>query len=307
MTHGDRSNGRFRGDDPSARKSSEPRRVRQGVRLRNRGGIIPHTALSRAFLELIETACSPAMMDEGLRYARLGQAVSLRFSAGLVEATIQGREPAPYAVRICMRSLSMIQWERVISDMAAEPICLVQLSTGEIPDALEGILARQDLALLPASLSSGDVSCSCTGGAPSKHVACTALLAAERLAEDPLLVLAVLGLPSEHVIDRLRQRRAMQVRGRVLAHYEPLLPESSETLQPLEDLVHRYWDVRVAPGDEDLPQQHAPPDHALLRRLGPSSLQGRFPLVGLLASIYDSVSQAAVEIERYADDTGRQS
>ena len=33
--------------------------------------------------------------------------------------------------------------------------------------------------------------------------------------------------------------------------------------------------------------EHVP--HALLRRMGPSPMGGRFPMVGLLASIYDSV------------------
>jgi hypothetical protein len=37
--------------------------------------------------------------------------------------------------------------------------------------------------------------------------------------------------------------------------------------------------------------EYAP--HALLRRLGSAPLEGRFPLVGLLASIYDSVAVAA--------------
>jgi len=31
--------------------------------------------------------------------------------------------------------------------------------------------------------------------------------------------------------------------------------------------------------------------HALLRRRGPTPLQGKFPLVGLLASIYDSIAE----------------
>jgi hypothetical protein len=36
--------------------------------------------------------------------------------------------------------------------------------------------------------------------------------------------------------------------------------------------------------------------HALLRRLGQSPLQGKFPLVGLLASIYDSMAARGREL-----------
>ena len=45
---------------------------------------------------------------------------------------------------------------------------------------------------------------------------------------------------------------------------------------------------------------HAP--HALLRRLGTTPLEARFPLVGLLASIYDSVAEDTnVEIQKIDD------
>jgi hypothetical protein len=39
--------------------------------------------------------------------------------------------------------------------------------------------------------------------------------------------------------------------------------------------------------------------HALLRRLGPSPMNGRFPLVGLLASVYDTVAAAARHIQEH--------
>ncbi len=51
--------------------------------------------------------------------------------------------------------------------------------------------------------------------------------------------------------------------------------------------------------------QHVPPphhvSHALLRRLGPPPLKGKFPLVGLLASIYDSVAEYAVKLRDRAE------
>ncbi len=36
---------------------------------------------------------------------------------------------------------------------------------------------------------------------------------------------------------------------------------------------------------------HVP--HALLRRMGPSPMGGKFPMVGLMASIYDSIRARA--------------
>jgi hypothetical protein len=41
--------------------------------------------------------------------------------------------------------------------------------------------------------------------------------------------------------------------------------------------------------------------HALLRRLGQSPLQGKFPLVGLLASIYDSIAEDGRKLRETSD------
>ena len=35
--------------------------------------------------------------------------------------------------------------------------------------------------------------------------------------------------------------------------------------------------------------------------MGPSPLQGRFPLVGLLASVYDTVAERAVRLRDHAE------
>ena len=49
-------------------------------------------------------------------------------------------------------------------------------------------------------------------------------------------------------------------------------------------------------------QQHVP--HALLRRLGSSPLGGKFPLVGLLASVQDSLRAKAIELRQRIEESG---
>jgi hypothetical protein len=66
----------------------------------------------------------------------------------------------------------------------------------------------------------------------------------------------------------------------------------------LASLAHEFWSEPA--GLENLDTAPRPPEvrHALLRRLGPSPFkapsEGGFPLIGLLATCYDVVREAAL-------------
>jgi hypothetical protein len=100
----------------------------------------------------------------------------------------------------------------------------------------------------------------------------------------------------------------IQSRGVAAAHADPLIPQTQVEPPLLEACLEEFW--RSPPSmkgvQEIPPPQHV--SHALLRRLGPSPLDGKFPLVGLLASIYDSVAQYAVQLRDQAErlDEGRE-
>jgi hypothetical protein len=108
-------------------------------------------------------------------------------------------------------------------------------------------------------------------------------------------------MPAPRLLDRLRHARTLQARGVAAAHADPMIPESQADPLPLEACVDEFW----RPGPRLTLLQDAPPpqhvSHALLRRLGPSPLNGKFPLVGLLASIYDSVSSHALRLRDRAE------
>ena len=61
----------------------------------------------------------------------------------------------------------------------------------------------------------------------------------------------------------------------------------------MEQAIENFWNTGTGLETfrRERRMEYAP--HALLRRLGNAPLEGRFPLVGLLASIYDSVAVAA--------------
>lgn len=132
--------------------------------------------------------------------------------------------------------------------------------------------------------------------------ACACLLFAEQLSREPRGAIALRGLDPTRLLDRLRQARTIRARGVASAHVDPMIPETQGEPPALESVVEDYWragprlhEFEIAP-----PPKHV--DHALLKRLGPSPLPGRFPLVGLLASIYDTVREDAERRQQAVED-----
>lgn len=283
------------------RKPDTPRRVRQGIKLRARDGVVPSTPLSDALMALIEGQVPPDELGEGLGYARQGQIVSLTVVAGAVKAQVQGRAARPYETSVSVPVFRVSDWDGIIEGMATEAAYLVKLLADELPGGAEALLASFGLSLLPEPPETITVECSCAAAGRCRHVAAVGCVLAERLAQTPLLVFSLRGMPAERLLERVREARVLQTRGVASAHVDPMIPESRQDPADLATCVDSFW--RPGPKLAEL-EQMAPPrhvDHALLRRLGPSPLRGRFPLVGLLASIYDSVAAHAVRVRDQAE------
>jgi len=283
------------------RKPEGPRRVRHGVKLQARDGTIPSTPMSDTLVALIESMVAPDTLEEGRHYARLGQIASMEHQAGAISALVQGRRGQPYETRVEIGSFTAEQWGVIVEAMAAEAVYLVKFMADELPKGLDELLATFELTLLPDSVEAFRATCNCAAEGNCKHIAAVGFVLADQLARNPLLVLALRGLDSVRLLERLRQARVLQTRGVASAHVDPMIPESQVEPLPLEACLDEFW----RPGPQLGRLQELPPpkhvSHALLRRLGPSPLQGKFPLVGLLASIYDHVAEHAVEIRDQAE------
>src|SRR5207253_2574024 len=67
---------------------------------------------------------------------------------------------------------------------------------------------------------------------------------------------------------------------------------------PLEQTLETFWDSGSGLDRLDLPIEPPPVSHPLLRRLGPSPFAaGGFPLVGLLATCYEQISESVLSEE----------
>lgn len=277
------------------RRFDGPRRVKNGLKLSSREGPVARSPLAQRWMSLIEARLDASALQQGLEYARAGQIVSLQILAGEIDARVQGTAPRPYVVRIGVPPLSEPQWQRVIEAMAVEAIHVAKFLSGELSPGIDELFTSQGAAVLPGAPDL-QLACTCaTGeanGGACKHVATAANLLADQLSDQPLLIFTLLGLPADRLIERLRQARLLETQGIASAHGEAGAPTLLPAVTPLESMLEDFWRGAEVE-DTDSPLAHESVKHALLRRLGPSPLQGKFPMVGLLASIYDAVSEAA--------------
>ncbi len=278
------------------RRAEHPRRVHHGIRLRRKAGMEGLPWWAQAWLKGMETGFAEAVRIEGLQYAQSGQVVTMEIVPGVARMKVQGRATRPYECSMAFHPWTSEQWTAVVAAMSQEAIHSARLLTGELPQGAERLVSGLGLRLFPAGLKAADpiVECACKEAKPCKHVHAAACVLAERIEVDPLVLFTLRGLTGERLLERIQEHRALTSRGVQSAHNPPPVAQHPPELPPITELVHDFWRPgrALAELDEAAAPQHIP--HALLRRLGPSSLGGRFRLVGLLASAYDTIRQRAL-------------
>ncbi len=286
----------------------KPRRVRGGVKLSadDETGAAPWAAswAAQRWIRLVEQAVEGKRLVEGLEYARLGQTKAMLVEHGAIVASVQGRMDRPYATRLVFGTFNSDQWHQVVRAMSDQAVYAAKLLANELPASVDDVLTPLGLKLFASEVSEVTPSCTCTEFKAEstsgkaiwcKHAACVAYLFAERVASDPFVVFKLKGLDGEELLERLRHTRAVAGAGRAgTTVYAGRVPGVSDMPAP-ELTAESFWDS--GPELESLIANVAPPavHHPLLRRLGPSPLpQAKFPLVGLLASCYETISEQMV-------------
>ncbi|MSR18642.1 MAG: hypothetical protein EXS00_05665 [Phycisphaerales bacterium] len=282
------------------RRQDTPRRVPHGVRLRRRAGMDDLPWPANAWFAAATVGFSASAREEGLQYAVQGQVATMTLHSGLCEAAVQGRAARRYRTTVSFVVWSREDWDRSLQAMAQEAVYAARLTTGEMPLSADRLFATLGLSLLPAGADDVKIECTCTERAPCKHAYAALAHAAERIEQEPLLLFTLRGMPGTRLLDRLQEARALATRGMSQAHPIPPAAAAAADLPPVEECLHDFW----RPGNSltdfeaSAAQPHAP--HALLRRLGPTSMGGKFPLAGILASAYDTIRAAALRVEEEA-------
>jgi uncharacterized Zn finger protein len=285
----------------ATRRNELPRKVRHGLKLQSKVPLTPAHPVAQRWLKLVESRTSPTEFVAAMEYARAGQTISMDVQPGVVGALVQGFLPRAHTPQIEFGTLSESQWSELINLMAGEALYVARLLASELPSAVDEMFAAVNAPLLQGESETVEFSCDCGSPQVCIHAAAVGILLADRIDSDPLLVFTLYGMRADQVLDRLRHARQTHDRASGAASEQSLVPQN-QPLPPLESCLDEYWHRNPASSESSLSQtsqRHAP--HALLRRLGPSPLQGKFPMVGLLASIYDSVTQAANLLR---DDSG---
>lgn len=286
-----------------------PRKVRGGVKLKFKAGEVPQSWVTQRILRVAERAADGEAYREGLEYAHEGQTKRVTIEGTLCEGVIQGRADKPYKTELKLETFEQREQEQVIGTMAEQVRYAAKLLAGELPSNIEDVFAPLGLRLLPTEESDIKPTCTCSDWSEDKpwckHAVCLTAIAAERVGDDPMLVFGLRGMPVDDLVEGLRQRRV--VGAGIVGPSPVLLPHvpgvTDSTSAPLEESVSNFWDL--GDGIEDLDTPIAPPEVScvLLRRLGQSPFpEGRFPLVGLLATCYDLIGREA--IEGNAEDPG---
>lgn len=227
----------------------------------------------------------------GHSYAVDGQIRFLRIDTGLIKATIQCTEEKPYKVEIDISVLTSEQWTNVSQRMAGEARIAARLSAGRVPSNLGSMLIDCGQAPFADELV---VRCGCKDKKPCKHAAAALFLTAQRLLAMPLLYFELRGTDKDDLLIRLRQARTLEAKGEARAHAS-IREDDLPTLPPLEECLEDYWRSPHSPKEADRAPMPAHLPHTLLRRWGISPMDGKFPMAGLLETIYDDVSKAARE------------
>lgn len=288
-----RQGGQSSGRPAERELPAKPRRVRGGRKLTMSVEDLSRSWAANRWLRLVESAASGDAMVEGLEYAQLGQTRQMDVVAGAIEASVQGRRPRAYTTRISLRPLAEEDWQRVAQAMAEQAVYVAKLLAGELPSNIEDVFAPLGLRLFPADASEVATECTCPGVQPwCKHAVAAAHLFAQQLAEDPFVVFALRGSPAEELGERLHAQRAAAGASGAVPVYVPHLARLTEAQPPaLEESLERFWEAGAQLDEVHAPLEPPQVSHPLLRRLGPSPFaSSTFPLVGLLATCYDVMS-----------------
>lgn len=250
------------------------------------------------WLRTFESEVDPFVFAEGVELARLGRARDMTVTRGEVGAVVADKPRGTRQASLKVQTLPHADWERATRALASQAVFAAKILAGELPPTIEDALAPAQVHLFPRE---GEVTpaCSCARhGGWCRHSVAVAAAFADRLSREPFAVFELRGITPEDLLDRLRERRALEgdpgLQAGAAAMRRTMGGAGLSAGPPLDNVLDAFWDA--GPGLDDIDTTPRAPEvrHALLRRLGPSPFgqgAGAFPMVGLLATCYDVISE----------------
>ena len=179
-----------------------------------------------------------------------------------------------YTVKIAVASLAKPRWKAVVAECSGQVTSLIELLQGKLSQGVMEVVTRRDGGLFP-NPKEISLTCSCPDWEnPCKHIAAVLYVFADRLDDDPWLLLQWRGRSRDAVLGYLRGATGSD--RAAVAPWWPLTPGAA---LPAEE-TRQIWPS----GD---------PGHALAR-LGPLAVDVRGqPVTEKLADAYQALLQGA--------------
>lgn len=256
--------------------------------------VLEKAPMAGTWLDRIRLIFNVESMARGLEAAQLGKVRKLQIEQGCITAQVKSEMGDTRRVSLHLPLISEVAWERIVEAMSSEAIYAACLLDRQWPPDLDTLCLRFGIPLVPSSADPVDTTWDIPGHPENWRAAAVGWMFAQRLGVDPLLMLEIRGQSIDALSDRLRQQRTLMNRGGATTHPNPPIELSLLTGAPLTECVDRFWKMGTGFDEARRPAilDHVP--HALLRRLGATTMdEGKFPLSGLLATIYDTVADDA--------------
>jgi uncharacterized Zn finger protein len=240
---------------------------------------------SRRFLDVLEGYGLGARMERGRRYARGGMVLSVEVRAGKLEARVQGSRRTPYQVVLRASVPTAAQWRSIEAVFTARLGWAARLLAGEVPAELEEGFQQAGVDLFPQRWHDLEGRCGCPDDeVPCKHIAAALYVFAQRLDDDPWLLLAWRGRQRETLLEGLRGRPGAK------GSTDSLASQAGSCEEPLPPWWPQGLQARSG-GRLHLPEPLPPaPPGRVLERLGP--LRVPDPVSGLqerLEGLYEAM------------------
>jgi uncharacterized Zn finger protein len=277
---------------PIASGTRPLRRAGRGGKLRLAPDQLQEHSLAGTWLDSMSHHLGDEAMEWGLEAAQSGRVRSMELGSGFVSASVSEEGESGRRLTLSVPKLDDESWLKVVEAMAAEAVYTARFMEGECPPNLLQLFLSCNVDLVPGRDEVVGIRTSAPSGSARRRAASVAWLMAERLVVEPLAILRVRGKTVEEVVHRIRQRRSIRLSEGAVAHPPLRLHGELDQIAPLSESIEHFW--RSSSLDQLPPRpptQHIP--HALLRRLGSAPMEGKFPLAGLLATIYDQIGDTS--------------
>lgn len=163
----------------------------------------------RALLPAADAEGARRRIVQGTAFYRSGRVAGLRIGPGRASGGVQGATATPYHVEVLVEVLDEPDWEAFVETVGGELRLAAALLAGRWPDGLADTLAARgvDLAGGPGSM---EPRCPCgEADRPCAHLAALWEALADRIAEDPFVLLRLRGRGRQRILaDLAGARRA---------------------------------------------------------------------------------------------------